>query len=444
MRVSIVGTGRLGLVSGVGLAEIGHQVTCVDVDPARVEMIRAAKSPVHEPGLEDLLTCTSGRSLHATTDLRVAVLDSDLTMIAVGRPFEVERVDLSFIEAAADRIGQALAEKESYHVVVVRDTVVPGTTRTVVLPILEKASGKAAGAGFGVGMNPEFLAEGSALADFMAPDRIVLGGIDARSQGALADLYAPFTDADTLRTDTDTAEMMKYTATSLLATLISFSDEIGNLCEDVGVDVVEAMAGVHLDKRLSPILGDGQRVRPGLLAFLTAGCGFGGSRFRTEVEALVAYGRGQGHPMPILDAVISTNKAQPRRMLDLLRRQVPDLAGARIAVLGLAFEPATDDIRESPSIPVAQALLDAGAQVVAYDPQASENARAMLGESVWYASSLAEAVDGAAAAVLMTRWAEFRMLPELIAERGLDLAVIDGRRLLDKASVPRYEGIGLG
>jgi len=444
MRVSIVGTGRVGLVSGVGLAEIGHQVTCVDVDPAKVEMIRAATAPIHEPGLDDLLVRTSGRSLHATTDLRAAVLDSDLTMIAVGTPFDGERIDLSFVEAAAEQIGQALAEKDSYHVVVVKSTVVPGTTRTIVLPILEKASGKVAGAGFGVGMNPEFLAEGSAVADFMAPDRIVLGGIDTRSRDVLADLYAPFTGADTVRTDTDTAEMTKYIADSLLATLISFSNEIGNLCADVGVDVVEAMAGVHLDKRLSPILGDGQRVRPGLLAFLAAGCGFGGSCFPKDVKALVAYGRGQGHPMPILDAVISTNRAQPGRMLDLLRRQVPDLAGARIAVLGLAFKPDTDDIRESPSIPVAQALLDAGAQVVAYDPQAIENARAVLGESVWYASSLAEAVDGAAAAVLMTRWAEFRTLPELIAERGLDLAVIDGRRLLDKASVPRYEGVGLG
>jgi UDPglucose 6-dehydrogenase/GDP-mannose 6-dehydrogenase len=444
MRVSIVGTGYVGLVSGVGLAEIGHQVTCVDVDPAKVEMIRSAKAPIHEPGLDELLARTSGTSLHATTDLRAAVLDSDLTMIAVGTPFDGERIDLSSIEAAAEQVGQALADKGSYHVVVVKSTVVPGTTRTVVLPILEKASGKSAGAGFGVGMNPEFLAEGSAVADFMAPDRIVFGGIDIRSQDALADLYAPFTGADTMRTDTDTAEMIKYAANSLLATLISFSNEVGNLCADVGVDVVDALAGVHLDKRLSPILGDGQRIRPGLLAFLAAGCGFGGSCFPKDVKAFVAYGRSQGHPMPILDAVISTNRSQPERMLELLRRQVPELAGARIAVLGLAFKPDTDDIRESPSIPVARALVEAGAQVAAYDPEATENARAVLGDSITYAGSLAEALDGAAAAVLMTRWAEFRALPELIAERGLDLAVIDGRRLLDKHSVPRYEGIGLG
>jgi UDPglucose 6-dehydrogenase/GDP-mannose 6-dehydrogenase len=443
MRVSIVGTGYVGLVSGVGLAEIGHTVTCVDIDPAKVDMINSARPPIHEVGLADLLARNSGHRLTATTDLRAAVLDSDLTMIAVGTPFDGERIDLTFIETAARQIGQALAEKESYHVVVVKSTVVPGTTRTVVLPQLEKASGKSAGADFGVGMNPEFLAEGNAVEDFMDPDRIVLGGIDERSRDALAELYAPFAAADTMRTDTDTAEMIKYTANSLLATLISFSNEIGNLCATVGVDVVDAMAGVHLDKRISPITTDGERVRPGVLSFLAAGCGFGGSCFPKDVKALVAYGRGQGHPMPILSSVIATNRTQPDRMLELLRRQVPELSGARVAVLGLAFKPDTDDIRESPSFPVAQALLDAGASVVAYDPEATENARAVLGDRVEYADSLAAAMDGAVACLLMTRWPEFQTLPALIVDRGLDVAVIDGRRMLDKTSVPRYEGIGL-
>ncbi|MFN8081041.1 MAG: UDP-glucose/GDP-mannose dehydrogenase family protein [Kineosporiaceae bacterium] len=444
MRVSIVGTGYVGLVSGVGLAEIGHRVTCIDIDERKVEMIRSASAPIHEPGLDDLLARTSGRSLFATTDLHAAVLDSDLTMIAVGTPFDGERIDLSYIETAAAQIGKALAEKDSYHVVVVKSTVVPGTTRTVVLPILEQASGKRAGVDFGVGMNPEFLAEGNAVVDFMSPDRIVFGGIDQRSQDTLADLYAPFTAADTLRTDTDTAEMIKYSANSLLATLISFSNEIGNLCAEVGVDAVDAMAGVHLDKRLSPILGDGQRVRPGMLSFLAAGCGFGGSCFPKDVKALVAYGRSRGQAMPVLDAVLATNRAQPSRLIELLRRRVPELAGRRVAVLGMAFKPDTDDIRESPALPVTEQLLAAGAQVVAYDPEATENAREVFGDRVRFAGSLADAVQGVDAVVLVTRWAEFTTLPQVLAEAGLDVPVIDGRRLLDKNAFTQYEGIGLG
>ncbi|MGJ7442272.1 UDP-glucose dehydrogenase family protein [Aquipuribacter sp. MA13-6] len=443
MRVSIVGTGYVGLVSGAGLADVGHHVVCVDLDPAKVDLINAGVPPIFEDGLEEQLGRVVGTSLSATTDLRAAVLGSELTLIAVGTPFDGRRIDLTYVREAARQIGEVLRDKDEYHVVVVKSTVVPGTTVDVVLPTLEQASGKRAGEDFGVGMNPEFLAEGVAVVDFTRPDRIVLGGVDDRSRAALAELFAPFPDATLVPTDPTTAEMIKYTANSLLATMISFSNEIGNLCASVGVDSVEAMAGVHLDKRLSPMQADGSRVRPGFLSFLAAGCGFGGSCFPKDVKALVAFGQQHGHEMPVLDAVLQTNARQPDKMLGLLRRHVPDLAGARVTVLGMAFKPGTDDVRESPSLPVTQALVDSGAVVRAFDPIARETAQRVVSPQVTFTDTLAEALDGADAVLLMTRWPQFEQVPALLAEAGQTPVVVDGRRLLAKDSVPRYEGIGL-
>jgi UDPglucose 6-dehydrogenase len=280
MRVSIVGTGYVGLVSGACLASIGHDVTCIDLDERKVESINRGVPPIFEEGLEALLGTVIGDRLRATRDLRAAVLDSDLTMIAVGTPFDGKEIDLTYIEDAAQEIGEALAVKNGYHVVVVKSTVVPGTTDDRVAPILEAASGKEIGRDIGVGMNPEFLREGDAISDFVNPDRIVLGGNDERALAVMAELYAPFTETEVVRTTPRTAEMIKYTANSLLATLISFSNEIANLSASVGVDAMEVMHGVHLDKRFTPILADGTRVWPGMVTYLEGGCGFGAAAFR--------------------------------------------------------------------------------------------------------------------------------------------------------------------
>jgi UDPglucose 6-dehydrogenase/GDP-mannose 6-dehydrogenase len=291
-------------------------------------------------------------------------------------------------------------------------------------------------------MNPEFLKEGEAIADFMEPDRIVLGGIDDRAIDMLDRLYGAFPDVDKIRTNPRTAEMIKYTANSLLATLISFSNEIGNLCAKVGVDVVEAMAGVHLDKRFSPILPDGTRVRPASLSYLAAGCGFGGSCFPKDVKALIAYGEAAGAPMDLLRSVISVNESQPGKMIEMLKRHFPDLEGRRIAVLGMAFKPGTDDVRESPALPVTRDLIEARAVVTSFDPIARHEAEKVFGSAVEFHDDLAEAVKGAEAILLMTRWPQFEALPDLVDRRAPPL-VVDGRRMLDRASVPRYEGIGL-
>lgn len=446
MNISIVGTGYVGLVSGVCLAEKGHDVTCVDLDAGKVKQINQAIPPIHEKGLDDLLARVSGRNFRATCDLRDAVMNSELSMIAVGTPFDGEEIDLNYIRAAARQIGEILRDKPGYHVVLVKSTVVPGTTNDVVLPILEQASGKQAGKDFGVGMNPEFLREGEAVQDFLFPDRIVIGGLDERTLDAMARIYEPFAGVEVLRTNPRTAEMIKYTANSLLATMISFSNEIGNLCAAIpGVDVTEVMRGVHLDKRLSPILPDGARISPAFTTYLEAGCGFGGSCFPKDVKALVAYGKKLEAGMELLDSVIRVNLAQPARLLDLLHRHVPDLKDIPVTVLGLAFKPGTDDIRESPALPVIRELLDRGARITAFDPVARGEAEKLFGPAtIRFADSLEDAVQEAKAVLLMTRWPDFSRLPDLLKGKLEPPVLIDGRRVIPRSAVPRYEGIGIG
>ena len=442
MKISVVGTGYVGLVSGACLAAKGHHSICIDIDKSKVDMINSGQAPIHEEGLPEILHRTVGSNLRADTDLEKAVLETEISLIAVGTPFKGDEIDLGYIRKAARDLGKALSKKSEYHVVVVKSTVVPGTTEDVVLPILEEASGKKAGVDFGVGMNPEFLREGCAVSDFMNPDRIVLGGIDQRTLSKLQELYQVFDGVDILNTNPRTAEMIKYTANGLLATMISFRNEIANLSAQVGgIDITEVMQGVHLDKRLSPLLDDGTRIRPGFTTYLEAGCGFGGSCFPKDVKALIAHGRRHNTPMDLLESVVKINESQPHRMLSLLNKHFPDLKGRRIAVLGLAFKPGTNDIRESPSIPILKELISSGAKVTAFDPIAKDEMKEIYSPTeVMYSDSVEETVSNADAVLLVTRWPEFESLPTLL---GKDTVLIDGRRMLPKTSVAKYEGIGL-
>jgi len=445
MRVSVIGTGYVGLVSGVCLAEKGHHVICVDVDDRKVRQINQGVSPIYEKGLELLLKKNVGINLQATTNLKKAITETQISLIAVGTPFDGDQIDLSYIEAAARQIGEALRDKSTFHMVVVKSTVVPGTTDEVVLPALEKNSGKKAGTDFGVGMNPEFLREGEAVEDFMFPDRIILGATDEKGLKLLEDLYLPFEKVDKLRTNNRTAEMIKYASNSLLATMISFSNEIANLCTAVGgVDITDVMEGVHLDKRLSPIMLDGGRIFPAFTTYIEAGCGFGGSCFPKDVKALIAHGKQSGMPMRLLEAVIQINQEQPKQVLYLLKRHFPSLKGVRIAVLGLAFKPGTDDIRESPAIRILKDLIAERSNIKAFDPVAKLEAQKMFGdEDVVFTDDLDETIDDVDAVVILTRWKEFEIIPELLARSGRQPLVVDGRRMLGKHSVARYEGIGL-
>jgi UDPglucose 6-dehydrogenase/GDP-mannose 6-dehydrogenase len=444
MRISIIGTGYVGLVTGACLADKGHQVTCVDIDPKRVAALNRAESPIFEAGLEELLRRNVGKNLQATNDLAAAVRATELTLLAVGTPFNGAEIDLSFVLAATRQIGEALKHKPEYHVVVVKSTVVPGTTERHVLPALEAASGKKAGRDFGVGMNPEFLSEGEAVHDFMFPDRIVLGGIDERTIAALAEVYQPFGDAPRLQTNPRTAEMIKYASNSLLATLISFTNELANLGAAVGgIDTVDVMRGVHLSMYFRSRNKEGL---PPITSFLKAGCGFGGSCLPKDVSALIAHGRNAGAPTRLLEAVIQTNLEQPARTVALLQKHWPNLKGRRVAVLGLSFKPETSDVRESPAFPILRALLKAGAQVSAFDPVAIDEAKKAFPDAgVSYGENLEATLRDIEAVVVVTPWKEFAGVPAMLRSRQPAPLFVDGRRAYDpqKEGIANYEGIGL-
>jgi UDPglucose 6-dehydrogenase len=442
MKVSIVGTGYVGLVTGACLAECGHDVICVDVDPRKVEMINSARAPIHERGLPELLQRNSGGRLRAVTNLAEAVAATELTFIAVGTPTSAGQIDLKYIEAAASEIGAALRQKTSYHTVIVKSTVLPGTTVGPVRAALESSSGKTAGQGFGLGMNPEFLTEGTAVADFSHPDRLVLGSIDAQTHRILLELYSSF-DASVPRiiTNPTTAEMIKYASNAVLATMISFSNEIARLCTAVGgVDAIDVMRGVHQASYFTMRRGD-DRVTAPIASFLEPGCGFGGSCLPKDVTALIGQGREKGLAPNLLQSVLDINRGQTDEIMRLIGRHFASLLDVPVAVLGIAFKPDTDDVRESPAFPIIRTLKALGARLTAYDPVARPIGHEDL-FGVKLVGSLREAVTDTKIVILVTRWAEFSQLAGLLNELGQHPLVVDGRRMLDPESFTRYEGIG--
>lgn len=442
MKVAIIGTGYVGLVTGACLAESGHDVTCVDIDPGKVEMINSARAPIHEQGLPELLARHSGKRLKATTDLATAVGAADITFIAVGTPAADGRIDLRYVEGAASEIGAALAKRSAYAAVIVKSTVVAGTTVGIVKSALERASGKVAGRDFGLGMNPEFLTEGTAVADFTQPDRLVLGGIDRRTHDTLLELYAGFDAAvPRILTNPSTAEMIKYASNAVLATMISYSNEMARLCAAVGdVDAIEVMRGVHQSAYFTSRRG-GERIKAPITSFLEPGCGFGGSCLPKDVTALVGQGREKGLSLKMLQSVLDINAGQPDEMMRLVERHYRSLEGVPVTVLGIAFKPDTDDIRETPAFPIVQRLKAQGAVVTVFDPivRATEHP-ALAG--VRHATSLRDAVEGAGVVMLVTRWAQFSALAETLRALGSNPLVVDGRRVLDPAAFAHYEGIG--
>ncbi|WP_182911878.1 UDP-glucose dehydrogenase family protein [Sphingomonas cavernae] len=410
MNISIIGTGYVGLVSGACLAQLGHKVVCVDQLTARVVRIAGGNAPFFEPGLEQLVadTVASG-ALSATVDLVSAVQQSEITLIAVGTPDADGHIDLSQIEAASAAIGQALKNKPEYHVVAVKSTVVPGTTDGVVRTALEHAAGKSVGAEIGLCMNPEFLREGTAIEDFMTPDRIVIGASDANAASVMQMVYAAF-DCPKVVMSLRNAEFTKYASNALLATLISFSNELASLCEQTpGADAEVVMDGLHLDKRLSPVV-DGHRVRPGILSYLRPSSGYGGSCLPKDVAALLAYARGKNVATPLLEAVAQVNAARTGAVLDLAEERIGAFAGQKVGVLGLAFKSGTDDLRHSPAIQLVEQLSDRGAHVTVYDPVATDLARPLLNGTVKYAGCAVEALEGGDVAIIGTAWPEWSEL----------------------------------
>ncbi|VTT88162.1 UDP-glucose 6-dehydrogenase [Halorubrum sp. DM2] len=432
MRLSIIGSGYVGTTIAACFADLGHEVVNVDIDESIVETINDGDAPIHEAGLDELIAAHAGPEgtgrLRATTDYE-AVHDTEVTFLCLPTPQNDDgSIDLSIMEAGATQLGETLAEKSDWHTVVVKSTVVPGSTEDTITPILEDASDETAGEAFGVGMNPEFLREGTAVDDFLNPDKVVLGADDERALSDMRDVFDPLVDradAPVVETDTRTAEMIKYANNGFLAAKISLINDIGNICKEFGIDSYEVADAIGLDDRIGE-------------QFLRSGVGWGGSCFPKDVAAIIAAAEEQGYEPPVLNAAVDLNDRQPGRLVDLLAGHL-DLAGARVTVLGLAFKPGTDDVRNSRAIPVVEGLQERGATVTAYDPVATENAKAYL-DDVEYADSAAAALDDADGAVVVTDWDEFAALDEEF-DAMANPVVVEGRRIVERRDGITYEGL---
>ena len=420
MNISIIGTGYVGLVSGACFASLGHHVICVDIDKKKVDTINQGISPIYEEELNELLQKYKNNII-ATTSYEGALKNTEITFICVGTPsHETGDIDLSFIDQVIKTVGLELKKKDVFHSVVIKSTVVPGTTQNHVLPILEEFSKKKVGIDIGLGMNPEFLREGVAIQDFMHPDRVVNGFYDDKTKQLLHEVYKDFS-CPIIETSLSVAEMIKYASNCFLATKISYINEIGNMCKWLDIDVNEVADGMGLDHRI-------QR------SFLNAGIGWGGSCFPKDTKALQSWAKKEGISSYIIDSIIKTNDVQPLQLLIILKKYIPDIKGKTIGVLGLAFKPNTDDIRETRSKPIIEALLSEGAHIKAYDPKAMPHFRTIAPE-ITYCSNASEVLDSDAV-FITTDWDEFKHLDYS------GKIVIDGRRVLEaKKTAKIYEGV---
>jgi UDPglucose 6-dehydrogenase len=420
--IGVIGTGYVGLVTAAGFAEIGSEVWCVDIDAEKIERLRRGEVPIYEPGLEELLARNKER-LHFSTDLSGALEHARLLFVAVGTPpTHSGDADLMAVNAVVDAMPGS-----DRHALVMKSTVPCGTGATIQRVFGERGKG-----GMAYVSCPEFLKEGSAVKDFLHPDRVVIGDNGDWAGDAVVELYAPL-DAPLVRTDVASAEMIKLAANAFLATKISFINEIANVCEETGADVIEVARGVGLDDRIGP-------------KFLQAGIGYGGSCFTKDVSALKLLAANSGYHFQLLNAVTEVNELQKRRVVSKLQRHVGALAGKRVGLLGLAFKPETDDMRGASSLVLAARLLAEGALVSAYDPIAEDEARKLMPQLA-YCDSALDAVRGSDAIVLVTEWSELVQLDwNEVAQAMSGGLVVDGRNALDAEAVRaaglHYEGIG--
>jgi UDPglucose 6-dehydrogenase len=420
--IGVIGTGYVGLVTAAGFAELGYEVWCIDIDEAKIAGLREGRIPIWEPGLEELVHRHRGR-LHFSTDLADALEHARLLFVAVGTPPTYSGdADLSAVRAVVDAMPPS-----DRHALVMKSTVPVGTGDNI-----KRTFGEQGKAGFRYVSCPEFLKEGSAVKDFLEPDRVVVGDDGDWAGNAVVSLYEPL-GAPLVRTDIRSAEMVKLASNAFLATKISFINEIANVCEETGADVVEVARGMGLDDRIGP-------------KFLQAGIGFGGSCFPKDVEALKQLAGNSGYHFQLLTSVIEVNELQKRRVLAKLQKHLGSLVGKEIALLGLAFKPNTDDMREASSLVLSARLNAAGARVRAYDPVAETEARKLI-QGVDFRPSTADAVAGADAVVLVTEWPEFGDLDFAgVATAMRGRLVVDGRNFLDPGAVSAagltYEGVG--
>lgn len=432
MDISVVGSGYVGTTIAACFADLGHEVVNIDIDDDIIATLNAGDPPIHEDGLADLVSTHAGPDgtgqLRATTEYG-AVLETDVTFLCLPTPQHDDgSIDLSVMEAGAKQLGKTLATKNQWHTVVVKSTVVPRSTKDVITPVLEAASGKHAGDELGVGMSPEFLREGTAVHDFLHPDKVILGADDDR---ALADMHAVFdplidrADAPIVETNTRTAEMIKYANNGFLAAKVSLINDIGNICKEFDIDAYEVADAIGLDERIGEL-------------FLRSGLGWGGSCFPKDTNAIIHAAHETGYEPAMLEAAVEVNDRQPERFLELLDEHI-NVAGKRVAVLGLAFKQGTDDVRNSRAIPVVDGLQKRDADVVAYDPVATENMRHHFPD-LEYVTTAAAALRDSHAALIVTDWDEFAALDDEFNAMATSV-VIDGRRIIDPQDGMTYEGL---
>ena len=425
MKIAVVGTGYVGLVTGTCFAEVGIDVTCIDIDQKKIDNLHQGILPIYEPGLEEMVTrnVEKGR-LHFSTNLAEAIQGADVAFIAVGTPpGEDGSADLKYVLAVARGIGENMT---SYGVIVTKSTVPVGTAAKVRAEIEQALEKRGADIEFDVASNPEFLKEGAAIADFLKPDRIVVGVASERAEDVMSKLYKPFllNGHPIIFMDIPSAEMTKYAANSMLATKISFMNDVANLCEIMGADVNMVRRGIGSDARIGT-------------KFIYPGIGYGGSCFPKDVKALIKTAAENGYDMQVLRAVESVNDAQKEVLFTKVQRHFGgDLRGLHLAVWGLSFKPKTDDMREAPSLVIIEKLLAAGCTVTAYDPVAMDEARHTLGDSITYAKDEFDALIDADALLIVTEWPEFRVPNfKVMAKLMKQQVVFDGRNIYDPAEM---------
>ena len=430
MKIAVVGTGYVGLVVGACFAENGNTVVCVDNDTAKIRALEQGRMPIYEPGLDELVARNQreGRLVY-TSSLEQAAAASQIVFIAVGTPSgEDGTADLTNVLDVAGRIGAAL---DGYTIIVTKSTVPAGTAAR-----LREVVGRETSHPFSIVTNPEFLKQGAAIDDFMRPDRVIIGADDERAVQVMRTLYAPFTrtGAPIILMDCASAELSKYAANAMLATRVSFMNEMANVCEQFGADIDQVRRAIASDRRIGP-------------AFLFPGVGYGGSCFPKDLRALAGFARGKGYQCRILEAVEGVNEAQKSRLVQKMTAHFTSLEGKTIALWGLAFKPRTDDMREAPSIAIANGVLAAGGRVVAYDPRATESARKVMDARVAYAPNAYEALREADALAIATEWNEFRE-PDFDRMRSLmrSPVIFDGRNLfaLDQMRSEGFTYVSIG
>ncbi len=438
MKVSVIGAGYVGLITGVGLAAAGHSVWLVERRKEVVDSITSGKSHIYEVGLEPMLKKVLANSrLAVTSDLDEAIKKTDATLVCVATPSDTKgNIDLGDIKKVAEQMGAAIRAKGAFHVIIMKSTVIPGTT-AFFGKVVEKTSGKRLYSDFGLAMNPEFLREGNAMEDFVNVDRIIIGTDDEKSRKVANGLYG-HAKSPIINVNIPTAEMIKYANNAFFALCISFSNEIAEICSLIeGVNPYEVMGGVAHDKRLS-YRENGKQNFAGVTGYLVPGCGFGGSCFPKDVKALRQFSLSCGYHPRLVSDLIEINQSRPEEAVIKLKESLGPLSGKTIAILGVAFKPETDDTRESPALRIIDRVLTEGGKVKAYDPKALGNVRKIYGPKISYSGSWKELLRGADAAVLVTKWAEFGRIRPQDFKSLLKLPIlIDCRGFYDVESYSR-------